>query len=278
MRMALGLQYDGSLYSGWQSQVNQNTIQDELQKALAAFIGVEALKSKPIHVITAGRTDAGVHALGQVVHVDVEVERENWSWVRGVNSFLPESIVVNWAQPVPEKFSARYSAYERTYIYALYAGPCRSPMAASRAGYVMLPAECWFDIDGMRQSAECLIGEHDFTSFRSSECQSKTPVKTIYSIEIISDTPWLYFKIKGNAFLHHMVRNLVGSFLQIGAGKQKPEWMSQVLAAKDRSIAAPTFSAAGLYLAKIAYPNEFHIPRPWLHNSWLPSHLMLDMA
>ena len=278
MRIALGIQYDGSPYSGWQSQVNQNTIQDELEKAISSFVGADAIQSHPIRVITAGRTDAGVHALGQVVHFDVEVERENWSWVRGVNTFLPESIVVNWAQPVSDQFSARYSAYERTYIYALYAGPCRSPMAVSRAGYVMLPAEFWFDIDAMRQSAECLIGEHDFTSFRSSECQSKTPVKTIYSIEIVSDEPWLYFKIKGNAFLHHMVRNLVGSFIQIGVGKHKSEWMAEVLAAKDRSIAAPTFSPTGLYLAKITYPDQFHIPNPWLKNSWLPSYLTLDMA
>ena len=273
MRVALGLQYDGSPYSGWQSQVNQNTIQDQLEKAISAFVGIDALKANPIRVITAGRTDAGVHALGQVVHFDVEVQRENWSWVRGVNTFLPESIVVNWALPVPDEFSARYSAYERTYIYALHAGPCRSPMSAARAGYVMLPADRWFDIDAMRLAAECLIGEHDFTSFRSSECQSKTPIKTMYSVDIFTDEPWLYFKIKGNAFLHHMVRNLVGSFIQIGVGKQSAEWMSEVLAAKDRSIAAPTFSPAGLYLAQIAYPEEFHIPQPWLENSWLPKYL-----
>ena len=273
MRIALGLQYDGSPYSGWQSQVNQNTIQDELEKAISAFVGIDAQKSNPIRVITAGRTDTGVHALGQVVHFDVEVERENWSWVRGVNTFLPESIVVNWAQPVSDNFSARYSAHERTYVYALHAGPCRSPMTAARAGYVMLPADRWFDIDAMRQAAEYLIGEHDFTSFRSSECQSKTPVKTMYSIEIISDEPWLYFKIKGNAFLHHMVRNLVGSFIQIGVGKQSANWMAEVLTAKDRSIAAPTFSPAGLYLAQIAYPEEFNIPKPWLENSWLPQRL-----
>ncbi|QWE21735.1 tRNA pseudouridine(38-40) synthase TruA [Polynucleobacter sp. AP-Jannik-300A-C4] len=270
MRIALGLQYDGSPYSGWQSQVGQNTIQDELEKAISAFVGIDASKSNPIRVITAGRTDAGVHALGQVVHFDVEVERENWSWVRGVNTFLPESIVVNWAQVVTEEFSARYSAHERTYIYALHAGPCRSPMAADRAGYVMLPPDRWFDVEAMKLACECLIGEHDFTSFRSSECQSKTPVKTMYSIEIFSNEPWLYFKIKGNAFLHHMVRNLVGSFVQIGVGKQKAGWMAEVLEAKDRSIAAPTFSPAGLYLAQIAYPDEFQIPKPWLANSWLP--------
>jgi tRNA pseudouridine38-40 synthase len=273
MRVALGLQYDGSPYSGWQSQVNQNTIQDQLEKAISAFVGIDALKANPIRVITAGRTDTGVHALGQVVHFDVEVQRENWSWVRGVNTFLPESIVVNWALPVADEFSARYSAHERTYIYALHAGPCRSPMSAARAGYVMLPADRWFDIDAMRLAAECLIGEHDFTSFRSSECQSKTPIKTMYSVDIFTDEPWLYFKIKGNAFLHHMVRNLVGSFIQIGVGKQSAEWMSEVLAAKDRSIAAPTFSPAGLYLAQIAYPEEFHIPQPWLENSWLPKYL-----
>lgn len=274
MRIALGLQYDGTPYSGWQSQVNQSTIQDELENAITAFVGIDGVKSNPIRVITAGRTDAGVHALGQVVHFDVNVERENWSWVRGVNSFLPESIVVNWAQPVSENFSARYSAFERTYIYALHAGPCRSPMVASRAGYLMLPENQWFDVAAMEAAAKCLIGEHDFTSFRSSECQSKTPIKTINSIEIFSDEPWLYFKIKGNAFLHHMVRNLVGSFLQIGVRRQSSQWMSEVLEAKDRSIAAPTFSPAGLYLAQIAYPEEFHIPQPWLANSWLPKYLL----
>jgi tRNA pseudouridine38-40 synthase len=147
-------------------------------------------------------------------------------------------------------------------------------MTSNRAVYVMLPADRWFDIDAMRLAAKCLIGEHDFTSFRSSVCQSKTPIKTIYSIEIFSNEPWLYFRIKGNAFLHHMVRNLVGSFMQIGIGKQKSEWMAEVLAAKDRSIAAPTFSPTGLYLTKIGYPDKFQIPGPWLSNSWLPSFLM----
>ena len=269
MRIALGLQYDGSPYAGWQVQHNQNTVQAELEKAITAFIGEEA-KGFPVQTITAGRTDAGVHALGQVVHFDTQVEREDFSWVRGVNSFLPGSIVVNWAKVVPEEFSARFSAFERTYIYALHAGPCRSPMIDARAGYVMLPPNQWFDIDAMKEAALCLIGEHDFTSFRSSECQSKTPVKTMYAIDIISAEPWLYFVIRGNAFLHHMVRNLVGSFLQIGRGKQKPEWMTQLLAAKDRHLAAPTFMPDGLYLSKIAYPPEFEIPAPWLKNSWLP--------
>ena len=272
MRIALGLQYDGGPYSGWQTQVNQDSVQDELEKAISAFVG-ESCKESPIKTITAGRTDTGVHALGQVVHFDTHVEREAFSWVRGINSFLPSSIVVNWAKEVPEEFSARFSAFERTYIYAMHAGPCRSPMVNSRAGYLLLPPNKWLDIEGMKLAAECLIGEHDFSSFRSSECQSKTPVKTMYSIDIISEQPWLYFRICGNAFLHHMVRNLVGCFLQIGQGRQTPEWMAEVLAAKDRKVAAPTFMSDGLYLAKIAYPTEFSIPEPWLENSWLPSQI-----
>ena len=275
MRIALGLQYDGSSYSGWQSQLSLNTVQDKLEAAITRFVGDNST-DELVRVITAGRTDTGVHALGQVVHLDVNVEREDWSWVRGINSFLPDSIVVNWAKPVSEEFSARFSAYERTYIYAMHAGPCRSPMAAARAGYLMMPADKWFDVPAMEAAAQCLIGEHDFSSFRSSECQAKSPIKTLYSIEIISAQPWLYFKIRGNAFLHHMVRNLVGTFLMIATGKQSSEWMSEVLAAKDRRVAAPTFAPDGLYLAKIAYPDEFAIPEPWLENSWLPPILLKD--
>ena len=277
MRIALGLQYDGSPYSGWQSQVNRNTVQDELERAIALFIGAESLNDFPIRVSTAGRTDAGVHALGQVVHFDTNVERDHWSWVRGVNSFLPDAIVVNWAKPVPVEFHARFSAFERTYIYALHAGPCRSPMTASRAGYLMLPAGRWLDVDAMRLASQCLIGEHDFSAFRSSECQSKSPIKSIYSIDIISSQPWLYFRIRGNAFLHHMVRNLVGCFLMIGAEKQPADWMSEVLAGKNRNKAAPTFSPDGLYLSKIAYPQEFAIPSPMLANSWLPPNVIQDI-
>lgn len=270
MRIALGLQYDGSSYSGWQTQPNGNTIQDDLEKAITAFIGEQGAHALPVSTITAGRTDSGVHALGQVVHFDTQVERDPFSWVRGINSFLPKEIAINWAKPVSDEFSARFSAFERTYIYALHAGPCRAPLVSSRAGYLLLPPQKWFDVEAMQLAAQCLIGEHDFTSFRSSECQSKTPVKTIYSIDIISQEPWLYFRIRGNAFLHHMVRNLVGSFLQIGVGKRAPEWMGQLLTAKDRRLAAPTFMADGLYLAKIAYPEQFEIPGPWLQNSWLP--------
>ena len=271
MRIALGLQYDGSAYSGWQTQPSGNTIQDDLEQAITTFIGEEGARALPVNTVTAGRTDAGVHALGQVVHFDTLVERDPYSWVRGINSYLPKKITVNWAKPVSEEFSARFSAVERIYIYALHAGPCRAPLVSSRAGYWMLPPQKWFDIEAIQTSAQYLIGEHDFTSFRSAECQNKTPVKTIYSIDIISQEPWLYFRIRGNAFLHHMVRNLVGCFLQIGVGKQSPDWMNRLLVARDRRLAAPTFMADGLYLAKITYPEQFEIPGPWLQNSWLPS-------
>ena len=270
MRIALGLQYDGSAYSGWQTQPSGNTIQDDLEKAITTFIGEEGARALPVNTVTAGRTDAGVHALGQVVHFDTQVERDPYSWVRGINSYLPKKITINWAKPVSEEFSARFSAVERTYIYALHAGPCRAPLVSSRAGYWMLPPQKWFDVEAIQTSAQYLIGEHDFTSFRSAECQNKTPVKTIYAIDIISQEPWLYFRIRGNAFLHHMVRNLVGCFLQIGVGKQSPDWMDKLLVARDRRLAAPTFMADGLYLAKITYPEQFEIPGPWLQNSWLP--------
>ncbi|QWD18773.1 tRNA pseudouridine(38-40) synthase TruA [Polynucleobacter paneuropaeus] len=275
MRIVLGLQYEGSQFSGWQTQALPiRSVQAELEKAIESFIGSEGVANNPVRTITAGRTDTGVHALGQVVHFDTSTERTDWSWVRGINAFLPPDIVINWAKPVSEEFSARFSAFERTYIYAVHASSCRAPLLSNRAGFFMLPPDTWFDIPAMKKAAECLIGEHDFSSFRSAECQSKTPIKTMYSIDIVSEQPWLYFRIRGNAFLHHMVRNLIGCFLMIGVGKQGPEWMQEVLVAKNRSLAAPTFAPDGLYLAKIAYPEKFEIPDPWLQNSFLPSQLL----
>ena len=270
MRIALGLQYDRASYAGWQIQANQLTLQGELERAITAFIGEAPSNKSPIHTITAGRTDAGVHALGQVVHFDTSVKREMYSWVRGVNSYLPKSIVVNWATEVSEEFSARFSASERTYIYALHAGPCRSPMMNERVGYVMLPPGVWFDVDAMRKAATCLIGEHDFSSFRSSECQSKTPVKTMYSIDIVSKEPWLYFRIRGNAFLHHMIRNLMGSLIQVGQGLRPPEWIAEVLASRSRDMAAPTFAADGLYFLGPRYDADWGLPDHTPAYDWLP--------
>lgn len=273
-RIALGLQYDGSRFVGWQTQPSQNTVQDNLEKAIHAFVGDAQSLANPIRVTAAGRTDTGVHALGQVLHFECDVVRDDWSWVRGLNSFLPSDIVVNWAQTVDASFDARFSAFERSYVYALHVGPCRAPTVASRAGYLMLSADKWLDIAAMRSASQCLLGEQDFSSFRSSECQSKTPIKTIYDIQILDQKPWIYIVIRANAFLHHMVRNLVGSLLAIGQEKQSASWLAEVLKAKSRQRAAPTFSPDGLYLARVGYPPEHAIPAPWLQHSWLPAEVI----
>lgn len=273
-RIALGLQYDGSRFVGWQTQPSQNTVQDNLEKAIHAFVGDTQSMANPIRVTAAGRTDTGVHALGQVVHFECTVERDDWSWVRGLNSFLPSDIVVNWAHVVDGSFDARFSAFERSYVYALHIGPCRAPTVASRAGYLMLAADKWLDVDAMQAASRCLLGEHDFSSFRSSECQSKTPIKTVYDIQILDQKPWVYIVVRANAFLHHMVRNIVGSLLAVGQEKRPVRWMAEVLEAKSRQLAAPTFTPDGLYLAKVGYPPEYLIPDPWLQHSWLPSEVI----
>ena len=273
-RIALGLQYDGTRFVGWQTQPSQNTVQDKVEQAINAFIGDTGSHTNPIRVTAAGRTDTGVHALGQVVHFDCGVARDPWSWVRGLNSFLPSDVVVNWAQAVDDSFDARFSAFERSYVYALHVGPCRAPTVASRASYLMLAADKWLDTDAMQMASACLLGEHDFSSFRSSECQSKTPIKTVYDIQILDQKPWVYIVVRANAFLHHMVRNLVGSLLAIGQGKQPATWLAEVLEAKSRQLAAPTFSPDGLYLARVGYPLEHQIPAPWLAHSWLPAEVI----
>lgn len=271
MRIALGLQYNGAVFSGWQTQPSGNTIQDYLEKALLAFIGEGAT---PVKTITAGRTDAGVHALGQVVHFDTEIDRTEASWVKGVNAFLPKSMAVTWAKVVPNDFDARYSAFERTYCYSLLVGTQLAPLVEERAGHLLLPQGKPLDLLAMQQATAYLIGEHDFSSFRSSECQSKTPVKTLYALDIKQDGPWIYFVIRGNAFLHHMVRNLVGSLLTVGMGKESAEWLKVVLEAKNRQLASPTFMADGLYLLRVGYPDQFKIPEPNWANSFLPQTLL----
>ncbi|MEY3863688.1 MAG: hypothetical protein RL183_573 [Pseudomonadota bacterium] len=271
MRIALGLQYDGSAFSGWQTQSNGQTVQDHLELALSRFIGEN---NEPVKTITAGRTDTGVHALGQVVHFDTELVRPDLSWVKGVNAFLPPSVTVQWVKPVPDHFDARYMAFERSYCYALLTGSTPSPLLHGKAGFLNLPKGKTLDTLAMHEAAQVLVGEHDFSSFRSSECQSKTPIKTLYQVSVIENGPWVYFVFRGNAFLHHMVRNLVGSLLLIGAGKEPVTWMSSLLAAKNRQLAGATFMADGLYLLRVGYPEQFDIPEPNLANSFLPINLL----
>jgi tRNA pseudouridine38-40 synthase len=260
MRIALGIQYDGAAFCGWQSQPHGKTVQDALERALAEFA------QAPLHTTVAGRTDTGVHGLGQVVHFDTMLDRTEFSWVRGTNAFLPSTVAVQWARAMPDTFHARFAAFERTYYYVLYVHPVRSPMLSGRAGWVHTP----LDVDAMREAAACLIGEHDFSAFRSSECQAKTPVKHLYQIDIRRDAAgaagarhegsFIHFRFRANAFLHHMVRNLMGCLIAVGRGRYPAGWLAEVLASRDRNQAAPTFMPEGLYLAHVGYPAEFAVP------------------
>ena len=270
--MALGIQYDGANYHGWQSQPSKNTVQDYLESAIENFLG--ASNTRPVKIVAAGRTDSAVHALGQVVHFDTTFERDDWSWVRGINTFLPKDIAVHWAKMVSKDFDARFSAQERAYAYCVSGAPYPLPLLKQKTGYLMLPASKELDISAMHQAATYLIGTHDFSSFRSSECQSNTPIKTIYQLDIVQQAPHIYFFIRGNAFLHHMVRNLVGSLLRVGLGKESPEWLLDVLKQRNRQAAAPTFMADGLYLCRVGYPVQFQIPEPNLSTSIVPGELL----
>ena len=242
-RIALGVSYRGTTYKGWQSQPSGGTVQDALEHALTQFA------ARPIKVMCAGRTDAGVHGINQVVHLDTDIERTPFSWVRGTNAFLPRDIAVQWAAEVPAHFHARNSALGRRYTYVLLEAAVRPALESGRAGWVFRP----LDQGAMRQAASHLIGEHDFSSFRSSMCQSPTPVKNLRDISIRrcgppgAPTAYWRFDFEGQAFLHHMIRNIMGCLLMVGTGVQPASWVLDVLQARDRKVAAPTFSPDGLY-------------------------------
>ncbi|MBS1187695.1 MAG: truA [Burkholderiaceae bacterium] len=250
-RIALGIEYDGTQWRGWQTQPDGHTVQDRLEAAIRDFT------QTGIRTMCAGRTDAGVHALEQVVHLDTALDRTPQSWVRGVNSYLPPSVAVRWACEVPPDFHARNSAIARRYRYVLYNNPVRSPLLRSRAGWVFRPLA----LEPMRQAAQFLLGEHDFTAFRAAECQAITPVKTMQSVEIEQRGDLFVFTLQANAFLHHMVRNIVGSLVYVGKGDRPPEWLRQVLDGRDRNQAAPTFMPDGLYLAKVIYAPQWGLPQ-----------------
>ncbi|WP_211451284.1 tRNA pseudouridine(38-40) synthase TruA [Collimonas antrihumi] len=272
-RIVLGVQYDGTPWQGWQTQPNGKTVQDRLEAALQKFT------QGPVDTICAGRTDSGVHALEQVVHFDTHLSREISSWVRGLNAFLPSSIAVRWAHelPVPvdgeaadydarDQFHARFSATARTYHYLLYNNPVRSPLLEGKAGWVFRPLE----LELMRQAAAHLVGTHDFSAFRAVECQAKSPVRTMEEIRIERRGDLIVFSLRANAFLHHMVRNIVGSLIYAGNGNKPPEWIAELLLQRNRALAAPTFMPDGLYLAQVAYDPKWQLPRqpaglmPWL--------------
>ena len=231
MKVALGIGYRGRAYQGWQSQPGGRTVQDALESALARFAGV------PIRTLCAGRTDAGVHAINQVVHFEAPVRREPFSWVRGSNRFLPEDIAVQWCLPVPPDFHARNDALGRRYRFIVLESAVRPALEAGLAGWVMRP----LDAEAMRAAAAQLIGEHDFSSFRAAECQAASPVKLLREIAIGRRGAYWRFEFDANAFLHHMVRNVMGCLVAVGSGRRPPSWVGEVLAARDRRVAAPTF-------------------------------------
>ncbi|MCZ8294310.1 MAG: tRNA pseudouridine(38-40) synthase TruA [Hylemonella sp.] len=260
MRVALGVSYDGHSYDGWQSQPSGRTVQDQLEKALGQFA------DQRVSTLCAGRTDAGVHGLMQVVHFDTTAERTPYAWVRGTNSFLPRDIAVQWAQIVPETFHCRASATSRRYAYLLLESPVRPSVDAHRVGWVFQP----LDLERMQEAARHLLGEHDFTSFRASACQALSPVKNMLRIEISRRGAYWRFEFEASAFLHHMIRNLMGCLIVIGQGKQPPAWMAEVLAARSRDAAAPTFAPDGLYFLGPRYDAHWGLPDRTPAYDWLP--------
>ena len=249
-RLALGIAYDGRRYQGWQSQPHGRTVQDRLEAALAAFA------DEPVGTVCAGRTDAGVHACNQVVHLDAPVGREPFSWVRGTNRFLESDIAVQWCRPVAPGFHARNSALGRRYCYVLLESAVRPALDHGRCGWVFRP----LDGQAMREAASVLIGEHDFSAFRAAQCQAPSPVKTVRRIEIAQRGAYWRFDFDASAFLHHMVRNIMGCLLAVGTGTRSPGWVREVLDSRSRETAAPTFAPDGLHFLGPYYDPVHEIP------------------
>ena len=250
MRIALGLEYDGSAFCGWQTQPSGCGVQDHLQASL------RQLASAPVEVTAAGRTDTGVHATAQVVHFDTEAERDEVAWVRGTNTNLVASLRVVWSARVPDDFHARYSARARTYRYFLLNEGVAPAVLNGRVGWYHRPLE----LERMLAAIECVKGEHDFSAFRDAQCQAKSPIRNMLEARVERRGNLYMFTFRANAFLHHMIRNLVGSLVYVGAGKHEPRWMSELLASGDRRLAAPTFAPDGLYLAGVEYDPAFRLP------------------
>ncbi|HEU5137358.1 MAG TPA: tRNA pseudouridine(38-40) synthase TruA [Steroidobacteraceae bacterium] len=249
-RFAAGLEYDGRAYSGWQYQPGLQTVQDAVQRALSR------VADAPVACVCAGRTDAGVHALAQVVHFDSAAVRSERSWRLGANSYLPNDVSVAWVREVPEQFHARFSATARSYRYVIFNRDSRSALAAGRATWERRP----LDAARMHAAAQVLVGEHDFSAFRAVECQAKSPFRSVERLDVTRSAEWLTLEITANAFLHHMVRNVAGLLMSVGHGESPPERVVAVLASRDRKTNAATAPPDGLYLSAVRYPVEFGLP------------------
>lgn len=249
-RLALGLEYDGSAYHGWQLQSHAPSVQGALNRALSA------VADAPVSTLAAGRTDAGVHALGQVVHFDTPVQRPQHAWLLGTNSHLPDDIAVLWVREVPPGFHARHSAQSRSYRYLVLNRPVRPALEHRRAWWVRLP----LDAGAMQEGARYLLGEHDFSAFRAAGCQASGPVRRLLSLEVRRQGELVAIECRANGFLYHMVRNIAGALVRVGLGEAPPAWVGELLAGRDRKLAAPTAPAQGLYLAGVEYPAALGLP------------------
>ncbi len=250
MRYALGVEYDGSRFFGWQTQRETPTVQATLEAA------VGQVANHPVSVICAGRTDTGVHARCQVAHFDSEADRNERSWVLGINSNLPKSVAVLWVRPVPDDFHARFSALARSYRYEILNRGVRPAIEDRRVSWERRP----LDEGAMHEAAQALVGEHDFSTFRSSGCKANHPVREIQSITVRRSGDRVLIEVTANAFLYHMVRNIAGTLLPVGRGDQGPEWVAELLAGRDRRKAGVTASPDGLYFQGVRFPRQFGLP------------------
>ena len=253
-RVALGIEYDGAAYFGWQRQREVNSVQEELEKALSK------VANEVIEIQCAGRTDAGVHATNQVIHFNASNSRPLKAWTFGMNANLPRTIAVKWACDVSDDFHARFSATSRRYGYILYNSQLRGGILYHGVTHFYRP----LDAEKMYQGGQSLLGEQDFSAFRAALCQSRTPFRNVHHVTVSRRGDFVIIDIQANAFLHHMVRNIVGSLCEVGTGERPIEWIADLLAAKDRTQAAATAKANGLYLVAVAYPEEFALPKPEL--------------
>jgi tRNA pseudouridine38-40 synthase len=250
MRVALGIEYEGTRFCGWQLQPGVRTVQGCVEEALSR------IADHPVRVVCAGRTDTGVHALGQVVHFDTAASRHTRSWVFGANTHLPQDVSVRWAQPVAEDFHARFSAMRRHYRYVIYNNPVRPAVFAAGVAWEYRA----LDAARMQAAAAHLLGRHDFSSYRATACQAKSPVRTVQSLGVARHGDFIVFDIVADAFLHHMVRNIAGVLIAIGAGERSMDWSREVLEHRDRRLGGVNAVPAGLYFVGVQYPEHYGIP------------------